>query len=191
MPNLMMQRLACYTLGQRLASPDYGLGFLTSARSGACGNLLFVSNFWDSAQTRPITLSPYLFAGQPIWKYYCTLISGCSMTQLSASTSSDTVNFDSGATVWYVFVNNAAVLAQPVINVELADVSNAAKVVVRYAYTRYAFSPGQVLALPFVADCGTGTCTLPVDRQIGTVYFQVQYLDANGRILANGAIETM
>lgn len=191
MPNLLIQRLACYTLGNRLASPDYGLGFLASARTGSCGTVLFVSNLWDSVQTRTITLSPYLIAGQPIWKYYCAVISGCTMTQLAASTSSDTVKFDSAATVWYVFANNAAVLTQPVISVGLADVPNAANVIVRYAYTQYALSPGQVLALPFVADCGTGTCTLPVDRQIGTVYFQVQYLDANGRILATGSIETM
>ncbi|HYL36155.1 MAG TPA: hypothetical protein VEV17_09610 [Bryobacteraceae bacterium] len=187
-PNLMIQRFACYTLGNRLASPDYGLGFLASARAGSCGNIFFITNFWDYQRTQTVTLTPYLVSGQPIWKYYCTMIAGCTISQLSAGTNTDTVTFDPIATAWYIFANNAsAEVALPGISVRLADVPNATKVVVAYGYTQYALSRDQVLALPFVADCGTGACLLPVDRLLGPIYYQIRYVDSNGRLLAMGS----
>jgi hypothetical protein len=94
--------------------------------------------------------------------------------------------------VWYVFATNALTeLEQPAVAIRLADHPAAAKIAVRYAYTQYALSPIQNLALPLVKDCGIGSCSLPVDRLLGPIYLQILYLDASGKIIAIGDLTTL
>ena len=88
----------------------------------------------------------------------------------------------------------AAEFAQPVIAARLADVANAADILVQYSYSLLSFgSPAVAAQTPYQTfNCGTGTCQLPVDKNIGPVYYRLIYLDGSGRILTPpGAIETL
>jgi hypothetical protein len=41
------------------------------------------------------------------------------------------------------------------------------------------------------ADCGTGSYSLPVDQNFGTIYYRLLYMDANGKVLAAGDVGTL
>ena len=86
-------------------------------------------------------------------------------------------------------LNFVAELNQPVVSVRLADVSNAAKVVVRYGYDPYTLDA----STDAVFDCSdmSAGCTLPVDRNIGPIYYRVIFLSASGAPLAMGDVQTL
>jgi len=189
----LIQRLSPYILQPSLNSPDYGYYLECAARSGTYGNLLMCQSFSDGTLTRTFNLSPYLVTGQTILRHYCVW-SGCTVTVLAAGTSSDTVTFDPGGFVDYVFANSAAQeYTAPTISANLFAVPNATRIVVQYAYLPYVLSwpTVQSIALPTAADIGTGASALPVDIKIGTVYYRLLYLDINSRVLATSDIQTI
>ena len=67
----------------------------------------------------------------------------------------------------------------------LSDIANATKIAVRYGYDQYVLDAGNT-----VFDCGIGSCTLPVDQQIGPVFYRLIYLGANGNVLAISDVQT-
>jgi hypothetical protein len=187
--NLMTTRLVPYLYGStgvNLPSPDCGFECEAAARAGARGNLLMAINLSNNTRAFTFTLAPYLQSGQQIVRFYATAL-GISMTTLSAGTSSDTIIMDQEGFVAYLFPTAfASELQQPMISVRLADVPNATTVAVVYNYQPYLLD--QTI---MVFDCGSGSCTLPVDRQIGTVYYRLRYLDAAGNVLATSATQTL
>jgi hypothetical protein len=192
--NQIAQRLIPYAFQQRLPAPDYGAFFEASARSGAYGNLLMIQSYADNAVSCTANLTPFLVAGQPIVRISATWAGIEPIAVLSAGTTSDTITCQPGEFRAYLFPNNAATeLRAPVISVRLADVPNATKIVVQFSYTPLAFNSGsvgsQILFQTF--DCGSGTCALPVDSQIGSVYYRVIYLDTNSRVLASSDIQIL
>jgi hypothetical protein len=87
----------------------------------------------------------------------------------------------SGAVIYLCSNNSSAEYSAPSISTRLLDVLNAAKIAVQYADT-----PSDLnLKTATVTDCGTGTCTLPVDQRIGTIYYRLEYWDVNGVLLEN------
>jgi len=185
--NLLTQRLAPWTIQPSLPSPDYGQWYEAAARQDGNGNtLLAIQQFADNTTTLTANLAPYLISGSAIIKYLASCDGGIVASTLGAGTMSDITTCKPGCFVAYVFDHSAAsILNQPAIGASLADLTGAAKIQIRYSYSPYAFAQ-QSDILPQVYDCGTGACTLPVDRNIGPISFQVQYLDMNGRVLATG-----
>jgi hypothetical protein len=184
--NLIIEGNAKYILQPKLNSPDYGFVLDCAARAGSYGDIMFCVNGTEGTQTRTFNLSPYLETGQQIVRYVADP-QWITMTVLAAGTASDTVALGPDEAIFYVFpINFAAELEQPTIHAKLADVPNAATVAVRYHYDRY------LLDTPAtnVFSCGTGTCTLPVNRNIGTVYYRLIYLDASSNVLATSDMQT-
>ncbi len=190
--NLLTQRLVAYEFQPSLSSPDYGAWYEAAVRRDAGGDtLLMIQQFANNGSTLAVNLSPYLVNGQQIVKYVASCDAGIVVSTLPAGTTSDTVAGPSGWFVAYLFAQNTTgVLSQPSISVSLSDVTGAAQVQVLYSYSPFPFDQQNAL-LPQVKNCGTGACTLPVDRNIGPIYFQTQYLDTNGRILATGPMEQL
>ncbi len=89
--------------------------------------------------------------------------------------------------------NTAANYAPPVISARLADIPNAAKIVVQYNYLPDPFQQALInRSMLFQSfDCGSGTCALPVDRNIGSVYYRLVYLDSQGHLLATSDIQQL
>jgi Big-like domain-containing protein len=188
-------RFAKFEFQPRLPSPDYGQFFESTLRTGSYGNMLAVQSFADGALTRTIDLSSCVVNGQPTIKYTAGW-HGIAVATIGAGTVSDTnvFNPDSAALVVYVCANNATVeYSPPAIAASLTDVPTASKILIQYSYLSAPLTPGSItgLMLPQVVDCGTGTCSLPVDRNIGTVYYRVLYVDSNGKLLATSDVQTL
>ena len=183
------QRWAKFMLQPPLPSPDYGPLIEACARGGPNGNIVFVANMTDGAQTRTFSLTPYQIAGQSIIRSYVAPDGTWTITTLAPGTATDSFTLAANAAIAYIFpATYAGELSQPTISVRLADVTNAARVLVRYGYNPYFFDT----SLDNVFDCGaSAACTLPVDRQVGTVYYRIYYLDSGGRTLATGAVQQL
>lgn len=189
----LAQRLVPYIFQPRLTSPDYGYYFECTARSGSLGNFLGCQSFADGTLTRTINLAPYLVSGQAILRHYCTW-TGCTTTSITAGTTSDTVTFDPGSWVDYVFANNAAAeWTPPTLSVRPADVPNASNVVVQYAYMPQVLNwPSvQAVSLPNSTISSGGSLTLPTDPKIGHVYYRLIYLNSSNQILSTSDVQGM
>jgi hypothetical protein len=184
--NYLAQRLAKYEFQPHVASPDYGPFIEAGAHSGPPGNMLILQNMAMNSQTVRVNLSSCDVPGQQKIRYLADY-TGIAVTPLGIGVKSDTPSMTPGGTVAYLCPQNfAAELQQPKISARLSDVANAARIVVRYAYLPYWVDNGTS-----VADCGSGTCALPVDRQIGPLYYRLIYLDANSKTLAVSDIRTL
>jgi hypothetical protein len=194
-PNLLASRIVKYLYQPRLNSPDYGAAFEAAARSGSFGNLLMIQSFLDAPTTCTANLAPYLVASQPILRYSMTWNTIQAVDVIAAGTTTDSKTCAPGEFRAYLFpVNEASEFDQPIISVRLADVAGAASVVVQYSYSLLAFdSPGVAAQTLYqTSNCGTGTCQLPVDKNIGPVYYRLIYLNSSGQIVTPpGAVETL
>jgi len=170
--------------------PDYGFTIDTTARCGANGNILVAINGSEGPETRTFNLAPYLQNGQNIIRYVLSNASTIAMTIITAGTTSDTLTLLPEDAVFYAHpATSAGRVRQPVISVNLADVSNATQIAVRYGYDAYTLDSGDV-----VQSCGTGTCILNMDLAIGQPgahYYRLIYLGANGSILATSDVQTL
>ncbi|HLG97128.1 MAG TPA: hypothetical protein VKX49_12520 [Bryobacteraceae bacterium] len=178
-----------------LASPDYGPYFETMARTSSYGNLLGIQFYGDNTETCTANLSPYLLTGQPIYRYYGTW-SGISVTTLSPGTASDSMTCDPGAFRAYVFPASGGGInapMTPVVNMKLSDVTNATAAYVQYAYSPLVFDTNGVAPQTtwFTVACSTNSCTIPADRQIGTIYYRLVYVNSSGKVLATSAVQTI
>ncbi len=181
-------RLQKYILQPTLNSPDTGQPWIDcSARAGSYGDAAFCLNVSDGPQTALLNLTPYLQSGQQIIRFVVNDHS-TTFTTLAAGTATDSLTLQPLDAVFYVFpVTFAAELQQPAISARLADVPNATKIVVRYAYDKYYLdSEGSN-----VYDCGTGSCTPYWDRNFGPIYYRLIYLGANSQVLASSDVQTL
>ncbi|MBZ5608749.1 MAG: hypothetical protein LAP38_10850 [Acidobacteriia bacterium] len=186
--NILNAGVAKFVLQPRATgAPDLGYQFETSLRSGSYGKLLMSLYFGVYPQARTVDLAACAASGQPTLRYVADW-RGIDVATIAAGTTTDTVTFPPGGAVYYVCpLNFNDDYAAPVISARLADVPNATKIVVRYSY-----HPA-LLQTRFdnAVDCGSGTCALPVDRSLGTVYYQLQYLSGSGAILATSDQQTL
>jgi hypothetical protein len=184
--NLLAERLPKYANQPHLSSPDYGPFIEAAAHSGTPGNMLMLQSMSMNSQTPTVNLAPYLVSGQEIIRYlsdYKSIV----VSLIPAGTTSDTPAMNPGGTVTYLFPQNVTdELRQPLVSARLADVAGAAEIVVRYSYVPYWVDNGTA-----AINCGTGTCTLPVDRNIGTIYYRLVYLSSSGAVLATSDMETI
>ena len=193
-PNLLHARLMKYEYQTRLNSPDYGPFFEAAARTGSYGNILMIQSFVDDSITCTANLAPYLISGQPIIRFAMTWDSIQAVDVIAAGATTDSKTCAPGEFRAYLFPNNAAAeLNQPAISAKLSDVTNAASILVRYSYSPLSFRSPSVAAqtLYQVYNCGTGSCQLPVDKQIGTIYYELVYLNSSGRVLATSDVQTL
>jgi hypothetical protein len=148
-------------------------------------------NMQDGPQTRTVDLSNCEVAGQPILRYTVTY-SQIALAVLGAGATSDTPVFPDAGLVAYLCSNNyAAEIDQPTIAARLADVSGASSIVVQFSYNPEAFGPSRFAQAPQAVVATNGMVTLPVDRNIGTIYLRLVYLDGSGTVLATSDIETL
>jgi len=199
----LAQKLAPLIFCQMGSAPDYGQYFESAVRLGcSAGSAQLVQSFADYRITRTIDLSGS-------WASGCNTGSGRSfilysagwqginaITTLAAGSTSTSFTFDPDSAQFLAVVcagNTAAEYSPPVIAARLADISGASKIAVRYSYTQFTLNVPQITrgVLTLTQDCSSGACTLPVDRQIGTVYYQLVYLDANGAVLATSDVQTL
>jgi hypothetical protein len=187
MANILHQRLAPYWLTTSLNSPDYGANFECTARSGARGNSLGCMNTTNAPQTLTVTLTPYLQNGQQIGQFIANS-AAILFSTLAAGTNTVTVTVPiAGEAVWVFPVTFAGEFQQPTISARLADVPNASTVVVEYGYDQFRLDTAFN-----TVTCGTGAaCLLPVDRNIGPVYYRLFYLNSAGAVIATGDIEVL
>ncbi len=186
MANLINNRIAPYSLTASLPSPDYGPAFECAARTGPKGMMLVCLNMTNAAQTRTFNLTPYLEGGQKIVRLTGSA-TAISLATLNAGTTLDPETVRGGqAMVWLFPAIFATELRQPTISARLADVTNATKVVARYGYDLYLLDAGNT-----VVDLAANNGVLPVDCNIGPVYYRLIYLDVNGRVLATSDVQTL
>lgn len=187
--NLILQRLANsgYLYASRAGAPDIGFNIESSLRSGAKGNLLLTLNVQDGPQTHTVDISGCAVSGQKTIRYALDW-TGLSVASINAGVTTDSATWLPGGAVIYLCSNNSsAEYSPPLISARLQDVPNAVKIAVQYAYTPYHLNQRTANMI----DCGTGTCTLPVDQRIGTIYYRLEYLDANGVLLATSDVQTL
>jgi len=185
---LIWDRLKKYWLQPRLNTPDYGPLFDCGAAAGSYGNVMSCLNATDGPQTVTFDLTPYLQGGQQIIRY---IVNDHSLTLTTinpgkTTKTTDPVTLQPLDAVFYVFpAKFAGELQQPAISARLADVKNATKIVVRYAYDRYYLdSAGNTY------DCGAGACTPAWDRNVGTLYYRLIYLGPHSEVLATSDVQT-
>ena len=187
--NLLLQRLAAagYLFSPRAGAPDIGFNIESTLRQGSKGNLLLALNVQNGPQARTVSLTNCAVSGQRTIRYVFNW-QGIDISTINAGVTSDTVTFPDGGAVAYLCSNNAAAeYSTPIISVRLADIANATKVAIRYAPVPYLLS----VQTSNVIDCGTGTCTIPWDKQIGPLYYRILYLDASGKILASSDVQQL
>lgn len=186
--SLIWSRLAPLYFQTRLNSPDYGPEIDCGARNGSNGALLICWNGTNGSETRTFALSTYESGGQSIVRYRVKYTGIEAITIISAGTSNDTITLDEGEAVFYAFpATFASWLQQPSVAVRLADVPGAADVVIRFNYDPYNLD-----AANYSYDCGaSAACSLPVDKQIGTIYYRVIYRNSSGLVLATSDVEKL
>lgn len=188
--NKLISALVPCLYATRLPSPDYGPYMEATARTSATCNVILAKSFLDNPQTITFDLTPVTISGQQSIQHLIKP-SGIQTTILAANTTSVAVTLEAGDAIAFVHPTTfAGSIQQRVQSFRLADVTNATKIVVEYAYTSYALDSTQTDYLPLTVDCGTGSnCPIPVDLGIGLPYWRVKYLDTNGVVLARGAIQ--
>lgn len=181
-------RLAKWMYGPSAPGCDLGPGFDCAVHMGPNGNIVHAVYYPNGPWTRTFDFTTLCNggdcrnSGQATIKYYGHWYD-IQVSTLSAGTASDTVTGDANTFVAYVFSTNAvADLAQPAVNMRLADVTGAAKIVSHCAYSPWLLAN----APPVVTDLGTGAGTLAADSAIGSSYCELLYLDVNGKALQKG-----
>jgi hypothetical protein len=177
--------LTKYLFQPQLNSPDCGYWVECAARSGSAGKILLALNTSNGPQSPALTLTPYLTAGQQIIRYIACY-NKITTSTIAAGTTSDTPSLGSGCAAWYKFpVLFAGEYQPPVLRARLGDVTGATKIIVRYNYDPYWLDTGAASV-----DCGgSGSCTVPVDLNIGTVYYRIIYTDSTGKVLSMSDIQ--
>lgn len=184
--SLYAQARAKYLLQPALPSPDYSEQFEAAAWGGSNGKALLVANMTDGTQTRTLDFTKAcgnatcLQSGQKFWCDYLLPDGTWSITTFNAGTGSNSFTFAPNGVVGCMFpAVFAGSLQQPVVSARLADIPGATKIVVRYAYDSYWLDT----SISNVFDCGTGTCTLPTDRNVGIVLGRLIFLDSGKNVL--------
>ena len=187
--NLLLERLATtgYLYAPRGNTPDIAFNIESSLRQGPNGNLLLTASYQDGPQTHPVDLTGCNVANQKKIRYVLDWRSML-VTELPIGTLSDTPTWPAGGAVIYLCPNNEALeYSAPTVSVKLADIPNAASVVIQFANAPYFLNQ----ATGNVVSCSTGTCTVPVDRKIGPWYYRLLYLDTNGDLLASSDVQAL
>jgi Chitobiase/beta-hexosaminidase C-terminal domain len=193
--SLMAQREIPYAFGQQLPAPDYGRFYEAAAWTSARGQLLAIQSFADNTTTLAANLAPYLVSNQSIYRICAEWNTIKAIATIPAGSATDVYTYAPGEHCAYIFANNAATeVQQPTLSVRLADVANAAKVVVEFSYSPHAFVAGsaRTQVLYQTQDCGNAaTCQLNVDRTVGTVFYRLFYLNSSNAVIATSDIQTL
>jgi hypothetical protein len=184
-PALAWQRWNSLCAGEvRLNSVDLGSFFDV----GSTADCLMVFNATDAPQTVTIPTSVQLKSGQQFIQQIVTGHSIGGVTPVASGTTSVTVTFPAVSAAFLVFpANFAAELVQPRITPEISTITNAASAVILYGYDPYYLD-----AAGNTFNCGTAAvCQPPWDRNIGTIYYRLEYLNSSGVRIAQSAVQTL
>ena len=182
-----------YFYQPRTYVPDQGQWVdCTPGRSGVSGNALFCVNNTDDPQTRTFTFTSAcsgtscLISGQNFIRYVGTW-KGWTITVFNAGTVSDSLTLPPGAAVLYIFPAAGSEYASRQLSINPADVAGTTDIAIWWGYDAYSLDDqaGQV------TECPNGSCSLPVDAALGTVYLRILYLDANGHVLSRSDIQQL
>lgn len=192
-PNLYHQRWSKFEYASHCNAPDFGQLWLEYCRTGTNGNFLGIQSYYDSIQTLTVPLTPYEISGQPIIRTCMTWEKILPITVIAAGTAADTHTYQDGEFCGYVFpVNEAIELATPHIALRLADVPTATDILAQCSYSPLSFTSPAVASQTFYQtfDLGSGSGTIPMDRNIGPIYCRFPYLNSPGAVLRPGYVQT-
>jgi hypothetical protein len=179
-------RLLKYYTQPSVNSPDYGRLFEASAHCGSTGCILIVSNMSNGTLTRTIPLSAYTQAGQNFLRYDVEW-NGVDTTVLTSGTTSDAVTFDPAQTSIYLFpVNFSTEYTTPAVPFNLSAFAGATSVAINYNH-----SPALLNQRIKAVTATSSPASLPTDTKIGTVYYQIAYLDSSNNLLGQSAVQTL
>jgi hypothetical protein len=185
--NLLNERIAPYLLTSSLPSPDYGSRFECVARTGASGDMMACLNMTNTTQSSTFTFTNYLVAGQSIVQFLANS-QAITLKTYPPATANANVSVPKGGEVVFLFPNNfASELLQPTISFSTSSVANTASVAVRYGYDKYLLDIGDS-----VVNCGVGpTCTLPVDKKMGPVYYRLFDVNSSSNVIATSDVQQL
>lgn len=154
-------------------------------RCGSAGGLQTYTNVSETETfTRTITLN-CAQSGQKIIRYVATS-TGTTITQLNAGTSTDTFTAPPDSHVWYLEPANSSAEYSPV-SISSGLPTGATGFAIRWAYDSYWIDRTTTQT----TDCGAGPCSLPVDKNFGTVYYRLIYYDTNKNVLMTSDIQQL
>ncbi len=185
---LAWERWQKYIFQPRLNSPDRGSFFDTGAALGNYGNILMIFNATDAPQTQTIDTSAYLQSEQSFIEQIVTGHSIGAATTVAAGTGSVTMTIPAVSAAFLIFPSDfARELLQPSIAPDISTIANAASAVILYGYDPYYLD-----AAGNTFNCGSAAvCKPPWDRNIGTIYYRLEYLNGSGVRIAQSAVQTL
>lgn len=102
----LIGRLEPYLLNQRLSSPDLGGHVATTVRRGPASQMLMTVNMSEGAHPTTVDLTPYRLGGGSITRYR-QVGGSVKVDVLSNSTTEDSVTFEGGECISWVFLPDA------------------------------------------------------------------------------------
>jgi len=155
---------------------------------GSTADCLMVLNATDAPQTVTIPTSVQLKSGQQFIQQIVTGHSIGAATTIASGTTSVTMTIPAGSAAFLVFPSNfAAELLRPSIAPEISAITNATSAVILYSYDPYYLDAGGN-----TFNCGTAAVCQPAwDRNIGTIYYRLEYLNSSGVRIAQSAVQTL
>ena len=178
--NPLTKSLTPYVLGTALTSPAYGRNIVTAARQGNGARLLMAVNGNDWARTVPVDFKPYR-TGQTVIRYRIGY-DGIE-TSVLPDGPGQTITLSAGESVVYLFPTTRQ---QFVGAVNIGPPGGTNKAVLHYSYIYKEALPHQLTGI----ECTRG-CTLRLDRSLGPVFYQFDYLNSANSMLGRGAILTL
>jgi hypothetical protein len=179
--NPLTKSFTPYVLGAALTSPAYGRNIVTAARQSNSGRLLMAINGNDWARTVPIDFKPYR-TGQNVIRYLIRY-DGIE-TNVFPDGPGQTITLRAGESVVYIF---PATLQQYAGAVKIGPPGGTNKAVLHYGYIYKEALPQQLTGI----ECTRG-CTLRLDRSLGPVFYQFDYLNSSAKnLLSRSAIFTL
>lgn len=178
--NPLTKSLTPYMLGTALTSPACGRNIVTAARQGNGTRLLMAVNDNDWTRTVPIDFKSYR-TGQAITRYRIRY-DGIE-TSVVPDGPGQTITLGAGESVVYLF---PATRRQVAGVVDIGPPGGSSEAVLHYGYIYKEALAQQLTGI----ECTKG-CVLRLDRSLGPVFYQFDYVNSGGRMTGRSAIMTL
>ena len=178
--NPLTKSLTPYILGTALTSPACGRNIVTAARQGNGARLLMAVNGNDWERTVPIDFKPYR-TGQAVTRYRIRY-DGID-TSVVPDGPGETISLGAGETVVYLFPATRRQFAGAV---DIGPPGGANKAVLHYSYIYKEALPQHLTGI----ECTRG-CILHLDRNLGPVFYQFDYVNSVNSMTGRSTILTL
>jgi hypothetical protein len=189
----LLSRIAPFNFGSYLPSPNlsvvsqYPLVWTQcTAHSGSVGNILSCTNFSEISQTLTVDHTKYQISTNPVSQYRI-VYPGMHTDLLTGTLSSTTYTLAPGESVILLYSADGTSYVSP------ETISGAAPSGATQMYLQYSYIYSNPLAEDgFSVECGSvTTCTVNLDKSLGTVTGRRVYLNSGNQVVATGDLETL